>query len=821
MKGFRFGLALPESSIKYGGNPHPDPLPGYGARGKAGKSVVYWGFGFSFVPVAIAILLASAQTALPMTLQERRDYRNKLVQILPDVPAFDEWLKKTDELPPDFDALPRHNGLPDPLKFFDGRAVTTPKDWDARRAEILDLFQKYAWGSIPPHPALAHADVQETKNSGYRSLAVVLHVGPDGKGIMHVTLIIPDGKGPFPVLMGPGLIGGFGNSAPTILRRGYITASYAGNDFTDDSRAIGSLYPQFDFGTLPRRAWAASTVLDYLQTLPEADMQRVAIFGYSRDGKQAAIAAALDTRIKAVLAGSTGVGGLLPYRLAGERNQAEGIESTTRMFPDWFSPRLRFFCGREDRLPVDGNLLLAAIAPRPCLMVSGYNDEVSNDWGDEQSQHSALKVYQLLGAADKLGIYRVPGFHGANDMEVCLDFLDMQFGRSPRTWTSQFYFPWNWEQWKQESGESVDLATYPEHRADEPANADPAKVRASVQWMLGPAPPTMPIPRGGFRGGFGNRTRAGSTTGPTTAPAILGNPGQTAPDVINWVIQRSEGGSQEFGWFADAYAKTATRPFTFGYNVRGDLYYPKNAPPGKKLPTVIWLHSFSYPLGYMWVYRRDLHPVLALVKAGYAVLAYDQSGFGSRMKEAGPFYDRFPHWSQMGQLVTDASAAVDALRKDSLVDPDHVYLFGYSLGGTVAIYTAALDSHVSGVVSICGFTPMRTDTPDKGDGGIARYAIERQLIPRLGFFIGHESQIPYDYADLLGAIAPRPVLVVQPQLDRDATPGDVHDAVESARKIYSAQNAENNLALKEPWDYNRLPTSLENDVIDWMKQNMK
>ena len=67
---------------------------------------------------------------------------------------------------------------------------------------------------------------------------------------MHVSLIIPEGIGPFPVLMGPGLIGGFGNWAPAILRHGFITASYTGNDANDDSRAIGSLYPQFDFGTL-------------------------------------------------------------------------------------------------------------------------------------------------------------------------------------------------------------------------------------------------------------------------------------------------------------------------------------------------------------------------------------------------------------------------------------------------------------------------------------------------------------------------------------------------------------------------------------------
>jgi len=763
------------------------------------------------VLLAIATLLVSAQVALPLIPQERRKYRDNLVNILPYVPEFDAWLKKTDELPPDFDALPRHNSLPDPFTFFDGSPVKTPADWARRRQEILDLFQKYAWGSVPPHPVLAKADVRETLSPGRREQAVVLHVGPDGKSMLHVNLVIPEGKGPFPAVIGPGLIGGmFGSSAPTMLRRGYITASYAGNDSNDDTAAIGALYPQYDFGALARRAWAASCVLDYLQTLPEADMQRVAIFGYSRDGKQATIAAALDTRISALIAGSTGVGGVLPYRLAGERDQAESIESTTKMFPDWFNPRLRFFVGREDRLPVDGNLLLAAIAPRPCLMISGFNDEVANTWGDEQSLHSAMKVYDMLGAGEKLGLYRVPGFHGANDWEICLDFLDIQFGRSQQKWHSNFIFPWDWEQWRQRSGESVDLTKYAEHRGDE-SPADPAKTRAAVVEMLGQAPMSMPIVPGR---GFPGRGR-----GP--APADNSNPGQVVPDLVNWVIQRSMGGILEFGWFPEDNVKTATRSITFGYNVKGDLYYPKDTPAEKKLPTVIWLHSYSYPIGYMWVYRRVEHPILALVKAGYAVLAYDQSGFGSRMKETGAFYDRFPHWSQMGQLVTDASAAVDALGKDSVVDPQHIYLFGYGLGGNVATYTAALDPRVAGIVSVCGFTPMRTDTADKGAGGVARYAVERGLIPRLGFFIGHESQIPYDYADLLAAICPRPVLVVAPQLDRDANPADVRGAVESAGKVYAGRNAADKLVLEEPWDYNRLRTSEQNKIIDWMKRNMK
>jgi pimeloyl-ACP methyl ester carboxylesterase len=290
-----------------------------------------------------------------------------------------------------------------------------------------------------------------------------------------------------------------------------------------------------------------------------------------------------------------------------------------------------------------------------------------------------------------------------------------------------------------------------------------------------------------------------------------------APNLPLWVISN---GGNSYGWLEPEKSETAARHVTFA-GIAGDLYYPRDTPPGKKLPAVIWLHGFSYPLGYMWVYHSDLHPILALVHAGYAVLAYDQSGFGSRLSETGPFYDRYPKWSHMGRLVEDAHSAVDALSKDELVDPSRIYLYGYSLGGTVAIYEAALDSRVKGIVSISGFTPMRTDPMSRGDGGVARYSQERDLIPKLGFFIGHEARIPYDYPDLLGLIAPRPVLVVQPQLDRDATPADVEAAVTQAKRVYSLYGVGDKLTLDEPWDYNRLPTTTLDETMKWVTANLR
>jgi dienelactone hydrolase len=782
----------------------------------------------------IAMVLGTvghSQTQKPMSTEDRQDYLQKLQQILPPDPTFDTWLKKTNALPPDFNALPRHNPLPDPLTFLNGRTVTTAAQWPARRAEISSLSQKYVWGTVPPRPKIDHVVLLDEKHEdGYTLRNVRLEFGPEDKGTMRVRVYIPDGNGPFPVLINSSLQGW----AASLLRRGYISAGYAGNDSMDDAAALAQLYPDYDFALLPRRGWAAGLVVDYLATLPHVDMPHIAIFGYSRDGKMAALAGALDTRITAVIAGSTGVGGVLPWRASGERGAGEGIESTTRSFPTWFVPQLRFFAGREDRLPVDGNLLAAMIAPRSILMEWGNNDQVSNTWGNEQTYYSALKVYKLLGVADRIGTMRVPGFHGANDEEACLDWLDIQFGRSTRKWTNNLIFGWDWNTWRANSKQTLDLAKYPKHGADDllkssggaiASTADWEKksteVRKSVLAMLGTEPPKLSAADSaarGFPGGAPGGRRPGGPGGaagaaPATPPP---NPGQVTPNLPAWVIGN---GGNSYGWLEPEKSEAASRHIMFG-GLAGDLYYPKDTPTGKKLPTVVWLHGYSYPLGYMWVYHSDLHPILALVHAGYAVLAYDQSGFGSRLSETGAFYDRYPKWSDMGRLVEDAHSAVDALAKDDLVDPARIYLYGYSLGGTVAIYEAALDSRVKGIVAISGFTPMRTDTADRGDGGVARYSSERGLIPELGFFIGHESQIPYDYQELLGMIAPRPVLIVQPQLDRDATPTDVESAVKQAKQVYALYNAGDKLAIREPWDYNRLPNNTLDETMKWMSSNL-
>ena len=774
---------------------------------------------FRLTGVCLA-LVALAWPLRAVTGQAARDHLEWMVKSLPSAPQFVQWQQRTGELPPDYNTFPRNNFLPDPLMFMNGKAVRNASDWTARRAEIRQLLEKWQVGSVPPKATTFKKTVQnETAASGYVTRVVEIEYGPraDKTTTVTVTLTIPQGPGPFPVMIG--------GAPSSLIRRGYIACSYTGT--VDAPGTVAQLYPDHDFASMGQVALTVQTVVDHLLTVPQVDKARIAITGYSRAGKMALIAAALDERIAAVVAGSTGVGGVTPWRLSGEYGMGEGVESTTRSFPIWFHPRLRFFSGREDRLPVDGNLIVAMLAPRAILIQYGLNDEVTNTWSHEQAFYSARKVFSLLRQPDRIGLLRVPGFHGSNDVEASLDWLDIQFGRSTAAWDNKLLFEWSHAQWLKESGETIDLKRYPaqtsagllsKNAAVITSTADwektAAGVRKAITWMLGEPPGFYVAPPGG-RGGRGPvPPAAGPGRGATPGP----NPGQLRPDVPAWVIQR---GGTSFGWVEPGRSLAAMRPMNFGYGVTGHLYYPNNTPAGTRLPAVIWLHGYSYPLGYMWVYRSDPHPILALVNAGYAVLAFDQAGFGSRMGEFASFYKRHPHWSLMGRMVEDTTRAVDALSADAAIDPARISVFGYTIGGTVGLYAAALDSRIKSVVSISGFTPMRTDTADRGTGGLARYSEERALLPRLGFFIGNESRLPYDFDDLIAAIAPRSVLVVEPTMDRATTPADVRQAVTRAKQVYTLYSAADKLTLYEPVDYTRLPAATQDWTIRWLLASNK
>lgn len=720
-----------------------------------------------FAALALGLTLGAplARPAAPRTAEE-------WIAFLPGCEDWNQRLRSGTLPLIDPDALPGTAWLPDPLRFADGRPVADVAAWAARRQELLKLFEHYVTGAMPPAATARVTDVQENCANGIRHRTLVLGFGSDAKARLRVELFLPEGKGPFPVFLTQANHRAW---ALVAASRGYIGCVYAGADVQDDTPGLSTLWPDSDASLLTRRAWAGSRCVDYLLTLPEVQRDQIAIAGHSRNGKQALIAAAFDERIAAVISSSSGAGGSIPARLGLERNFAEDIEAGTRRYPQWYHPRLRFFAGRENRLPVDQHELIACLAPRPCLLATGLNDGVESVWAIEHVWREVRRVYDLFGRAEAVQLGYRPGGHETNaaDIEGYVDWLDGVFGRGPVVKSSEPIYP-TYADWQRLSGERIDPLKFP---AMPPARAE--DLRARIAWMLG-----EPVPM---------------------APGRVGDYGS---EKDHWQAMLNRDYTP---------AEVERRSLNFGHYLPGELFRPKpvaGSAASKKLPAIIWLQPHSVPFGYVPAQAgvgRRFH--FEWVQAGFAVFAFDQIGQGRRLMEVQRFYERHPHASLLGRTVQDVRAAVDALREQEFIDPDRIYVVGYANGGIAALHAAALDERIAGVITVAGFTPMRTDTVDQGTGGVARWSQWLPLLPRLGAFIGHEERIPYDYDELIAAIAPRPVTLIQPTVDYHSTAAHIRAAVATAREAYLLQGRSDALRYVEVEDYNRYSRKIADEVL--------
>ncbi len=284
---------------------------------------------------------------------------------------------------PEVKDLPVQTNLPDVMTMDDGSKVRTVAQWRARREEMKAILEHYELGHAPPPPGnVSGQDIQSrTVLDGAANFRLVhLKFGPDGKLGFDVAIFTPASGGPFPTIINPSFFGtpGVGvtsNSAAPVaevstnatttnstarprfnfnapvdperaargftnqLNRGYAIVTYRYTQCGEDnsnylSSSFYPAYPGYDWGVVRGWAWGLSRVVDYVETQPFADTNKLIALGHSRLGKLVMVATAFDERISlGAPAGSSGAG-TGAYRFCGPgRGGKEGIEDMTRKFP--------------------------------------------------------------------------------------------------------------------------------------------------------------------------------------------------------------------------------------------------------------------------------------------------------------------------------------------------------------------------------------------------------------------------------------------------------------------------------------------------------
>jgi len=680
--------------------------------------------------------------------------------------------------------------LPPLLQFQNGATVRSEAEWSKRRAEIQSLVIDTFTGTFPKEiPNIVSAEVIEKRTPSDRStrLRIKLTFATERRAAFEMWVWTPSGDGPFPLLMTAPRYYQI-DWAEDALARGYMVCLYPGVDqhhpeedfpgYDSVWNAFRAEYPEATWTEIACKGWLAGRALDHIldskQGYPIA-RDKIGIIGHSRYGKQAMTAAAFDDRITAVVARSPGTPASSPYRMTSRHSFME----TTHDFPSpWFLEKLRSFYGREDELPIDAHGWYALIAPRPLMIHTAHQDGAEPTWAVEQGYLEGRKVYELLGAPEKCRVIYRTGSHNPitpEHRDQNLDWFDLAFGRGSAKagdFPERFLHRLDWDTWK---------------RAQSPEALKPPSASTSAQtrinWILGTAPENIPT---------------------VDEPTFISPEDSKRLDHDRWAPKN-----------------TARIPVNFGDNVRGNLYY--NPIRSEPAPVVIWLHPYSYSTGYNEGYGVEGTTIYhRLAEEGYAVLAFDQVGFGLRLLEGTTFYDTYPRWSRLGRMIHDVRSAIDFIvdgkgQAQSPLpefDTSHVYLVGYSMGGMLGLHAAALDDRVTGVASFCGFTPFRSDTDERATGGIRRLWEGHALLPKLGLFKGQEEDVPYDYDDLFQLIAPRPCLIVSPLRDRASSATAVAESVQSARAFPDAKDE--NLIHETPDDVNHFRRIQQDRVVAWL-----
>ena len=233
------------------------------------------------------------------------------------------------------------------------------------------------------------------------------------------------------------------------------------------------------------------------------------------------------------------------------------------------------------------------------------------------------------------------------------------------------------------------------------------------------------------------------------------------------------------------------------------LCIPKAVLKKGKAPAVLCLHPTDNRVGHKVVVglggREGRAYAAELAERGYVTIA--------------PAYTHLAnYWPNLGKLgyvsgtmkaIYDNTRALDLLEAMPNVDASRGFgAIGHSLGGHNAIYTAVLDTRITVLASSCGFDAY----PDYYDGAERNWLFGRgwcqiRYMPRMSNYRGKLETIPFDFPELLGALAPRPFFVHAPLRDGNFRWKSVDVCAKAARPIYKLLGNENGLNIKHP-DYN-------------------
>lgn len=248
------------------------------------------------------------------------------------------------------------------------------------------------------------------------------------------------------------------------------------------------------------------------------------------------------------------------------------------------------------------------------------------------------------------------------------------------------------------------------------------------------------------------------------------------------------------------------------------LLIPHDLPDGKKAAAMLCLHQTTgigkdEPAGLGGL--KSLHYAHELAERGFICLVPDYPSFGEYPYD---FKVKGQHYASGSmKAVWNNIRGVDLLVSLPQVDPQRLGVIGHSLGGHNSLFTAVFDERLKAVVSSCGFTPFH----DYYGGKVAGWTSDRYM-PRIrDVYENNADKIPFDFYEILGALAPRGFFSNSPINDSNFDIGGVRKAFSKADGVYKLFNASSQLVLAAPDAPHDFPEAQRQAAYEWLNDELR
>ena len=350
--------------------------------------------------------------------------------------SWDKWRALTGTKPQRYlsDQIGQHE-LVD-LLTVGGRRIVSSEEWLTKREEIKHILLQVL-GDFPRATPPLNPRIVEEKDFDKYVRRKVIYTVESGDDVSAYVFLPKDGVRRHPAALCAHQTNPYGKReaagidgnpamafAPELAERGYVTIAPDEICFGERHNpllghygdAIAFYEKHKEWSIAGKMIWDKSRAIDYLQTLDEVDPERIGAIGHSHGAYGSLLAAAFDSRIKAVISSC----GFVPFRTDG--NTFRWSHATALI------PKLGFFLGgREmtlqtfqnfklkevDQTPFDWHHILSLVAPRALFLSVSLDDEVFPGGESIRSQvvPRIEPIYDLYKSPENFAAYFFRGGH--------------------------------------------------------------------------------------------------------------------------------------------------------------------------------------------------------------------------------------------------------------------------------------------------------------------------------------------------------------------------------------------------------------------------